>query len=393
VINGWKPAVLADALLDVKSGFACGEDPPDGVFQFRMNNISPDGTLDFRKKRRVPNNSRNFESFLLSPGDVLFNATNSPEMVGKSAYFPGHDEPATYSNHFLRLRPREDMLDGRFLARWLMIEFERGLFRSMCRQWVNQATVSREALLGLPLRLPPLPMQQRIVEVLDRAEALRAKRRSALAQLDTLVQTIFIEMFGDIVQNTRKLPTVTLGELGRWQSGGTPPRQRADYFDGDIPWFSSGELNEMYVHNSAEHISESALRETSAKLLERESLMLGMYDTAALKASITTVRCSCNQAIAFATINPSLAETTFVYWAITIGRKEFRRLQRGVRQKNLNLSMIREIRIPLPHIDLQREFTRRVAAIERMKVAQLTSLAELDALFASLQHRAFRGEL
>lgn len=149
----------------------------------------------------------------------------------------------------------------------------------------------------------------------------------------------------------------------------------------------------MYVFDSKEHLSEAAIEETAAKWIPTGSLMLGMYDTAALKASIAGVQCSCNQAIAFCSLNSSLAETVYVYFAIQIGREHYRRLQRGVRQKNLNLSMIREIQIPLPERHLQREFARRVAAVETLKAAHRASLAELDALFASLQHRAFRGEL
>lgn len=244
-----------------------------------------------------------------------------------------------------------------------------------------------------PVVMPPIAEQRRIAEVLDRAEALRAKRRTALTQLDSLTQSIFLDMFGDPYRNTKQLATTTLGQLAQWQSGGTPPRGRKDYFTGSIPWFSSGELEGGYLIDSAEHISEAALRETSTKPVPRNALMLGMYDTAALKAAIAGIDCACNQAIAFASIDPKLAFTTYVYSAVVIGREDFRRMQRGVRQKNLNLSMIRDIRVPLPPLPLQQTFTRRISAIETLKTTHRSALAELDALFASLQHRAFRGQL
>lgn len=149
----------------------------------------------------------------------------------------------------------------------------------------------------------------------------------------------------------------------------------------------------MYVSQSAEHLSGSAIAETSAKRVPAGALMLGMYDTAALKASIAAVDGSCNQAIAFSRLNEKLVLTQYAYCAIVIGREHFKRLQRGVRQKNLNLSMVREIEIPLPPMADQETFVRRLAAIEKLRTRQRASLAELDALFASLQHRAFRGEL
>jgi type I restriction enzyme S subunit len=241
--------------------------------------------------------------------------------------------------------------------------------------------------------LPPLAEQRRIAEVLDRAEALRAKRRTALAQLDSLTQSLFLDVFGDPARNSKGLPTIPLGKLGEWSSGGTPPRGRDDYFHGSVPWFSSGELEDMVVTHSREHLTLAALRETTAKPVPKGSLLLGMYDTAALKASIAGVDCSCNQAIAFATIDPAIAEAVFVYFAIVIGREHFRRLQRGVRQKNLNLSMVREISIPRPPLSQQREFAQRVTAVEKLKMSHSASSSELDALFASVQDRAFRGQL
>lgn len=149
----------------------------------------------------------------------------------------------------------------------------------------------------------------------------------------------------------------------------------------------------MYVSDSSEHISESAVRETSAKLVPAGALMLGMYDTAALKSSIAMNACSCNQAIAFASIRPNRALTEYVYFAVQVGREDFRRLQRGVRQKNLNLSMVREIRIPAPTLALQQTFATRIQAIEALKATHRAALAQLDALFASLQQRAFAGAL
>src|SRR5712691_2653036 len=94
---------LGDLLRDADPGFASGERSADGVLQVRMNCVDSDGGLDLGVAPRVPPIPR-LARYLLEPGDVLFNATNSPELVGKSAFFSGSDEPVTFSNHFLRLR-------------------------------------------------------------------------------------------------------------------------------------------------------------------------------------------------------------------------------------------------------------------------------------------------
>ena len=209
-------------------------------------------------------------------------------------------------------------------------------------------SLRKSELERIEIPLPPIEEQRRIAAILDAADALRAKRRQALAKLNTLTQAIFIDMFGDPVVNPKELPIARLGELGTWASGGTPSRSRTDFFGGQVPWFSSGELETLYVSESNETITEQALEESSAKPVPKGALLLGMYDTAALKSSITAVDASCNQAIAFSNIDETLSLTRYVYTAVQVGKPHYRRLQRGIRQKNLNLSMIRDISIPLP---------------------------------------------
>jgi type I restriction enzyme, S subunit len=230
--------------------------------------------------------------------------------------------------------------------------------------------------------LPPIEHQRRLAAILDQCEGLRARRGAALALLDTFAESVFLSMFGHPAANTY-LPTVQLGDLGKWQSGGTPPRSRKHYFGGDIPWFSSGDLDAVYAQGNVETITEEALHETSAKAVPPGALMLGMYDSAALKSSIATQLCSCNQAVAFATLDPSLVSTRFVYTAIQVGRNFYLQQRRGIRQKNLNLSMIASLTIPLPPLHAQKEFEYRVVNADGCR----------SLLAASLQSRAFAGQL
>jgi type I restriction enzyme S subunit len=165
------------------------------------------------------------------------------------------------------------------------------------------------------------------------------------------------------------------------------------YFGGAIPWFSSGDLESLYLTESTETITEAALVETSAKPVAAGSLLLGMYDTAALKSGIAAVDCSCNQAVAFAQLDGARVSTRYVYSAIQIGKAHFKRNQRGIRQKNLNLSMVRAIEIPLPSRNEQARYESHLESIDQARLCAERSKAELDTLFASLQQRAFAGEL
>ncbi|TMS45871.1 restriction endonuclease subunit S [Acinetobacter lwoffii] len=253
--------------------------------------------------------------------------------------------------------------------------------------------VNKSRFSDLEIQYPPLAEQRRIASILDKADELRQKRQQAIEKLDQLLQATFIDMFGDPVLNNKKFPTKTLGELGGWSSGGTPSRTEPSYFKGEIPWYTSGELNAVYIEDSIERISELALDKSSAKLIPIGSLLVGMYDTAAFKSSITTVPSACNQAIAFGQLNSNLVNTLYIYYCIQLSKDSLKKMQRGVRQKNLNLSMIKSISIPFPDIKLQNKFSEISTKLMIQRGTLEQSSDNLDSLFKSLQDQAFSGNL
>jgi type I restriction enzyme, S subunit len=361
-------------LVDASPGFASGEDLDEGIFQIRMNNVTSEGALDPRKRRRVTLKGKRNGDLLLKPGDVLFNSTNSPELVGKSALFSVIGEPATFSNHFVRLRPVFGKLDGPFLSRWLHLQFQRGVFRGLCKQWVNQATVSRELLLALELPLPPLPEQRRIAAILDQADALRAKRREALAQLDSLTQSIFIEMFGDEVTNSKALAKRPLGELIQVKSGDFLPASAMSP-GGDVPVFGGNGVNGL--HNVA-------MFEQPKIVIGRVGAYCGCVHTTSNASWVT------DNALYVSRIDESL---DFEYLAFALHRAKLNRVASQSGQPLVSASRIYPVEILVPTIDSQQTFATRIQTVESLKTTHRAALAELDALFASLQDRAFSGHL
>lgn len=147
---------LKELVLDTQSGFASGKRDEGGIAQIRMNNVTTDGQLDFTAIRRVPRDAtKKLEKYLLNPGDVLFNSTNSPNLVGKTALFTVQEEPFAFSNHFVRLVVDPKKLDSSYLARWLTRQQQKGVFELLCTRWVNQAAVRRDDLLAQKIPLPP----------------------------------------------------------------------------------------------------------------------------------------------------------------------------------------------------------------------------------------------
>src|ERR1700730_6768223 len=111
---GWRIEKLGELLDAAVTGFACGKRAPNGVIQLRMNNVTRRGVFDWSSVIRVPATTTLIEQYALRSCDVLFNNTNSAELVGKTAYFGGFSEPVLFSNHFTRLRTKADLLAADF---------------------------------------------------------------------------------------------------------------------------------------------------------------------------------------------------------------------------------------------------------------------------------------
>lgn len=197
--DGWRWVRLGEVIREAQAGFACGERDANGIVQLRMNNLDTRGNFIWDDVLRVPREGNNFEPFLLVPGDVLFNNTNSTELVGKSAWFEGWVEPIVYSNHFTRLRTDTDALLPNVLASWLNYQWQQGVFAAICNRWIGQSAVKSDKLLNLEIPLPPLAEQRRIAGVLREQMAAVEKARAAaedeLNAIDALPAAILRRAF------------------------------------------------------------------------------------------------------------------------------------------------------------------------------------------------------
>ena len=262
-------------------------------------------------------------------------------------------------------------------------------FDSLTDRAVMGKTLNKAKLNNLSIVYNEPFMQQQIILRLDGVNKLIESRKQQLSELSKLVKSRFNEIFGDPVLNEMGWEKHALKEFGIWKSGGTPKRNEEKYFRGRIPWITSGELEHKYIDDSFEKITEKAIESSSAKIIEKGSLLLGMYDTAGLKSSINTKVMSCNQAIAFAKLDDKITNTIYVYYVIQNLRSMLLNQQRGVRQKNFNLSMIKNISIPLPPLSLQNEFADFVAQVDKSQLAIQKSLEELETLKKSLMQEYF----
>lgn len=253
----------------------------------------------------------------------------------------------------------------------------------------TQKFISLGNIRKFEIPLAPLEVQKHIAETLDKVTEIINLHKKRLEELDNLVKAIFHEIFGDPVKNEKAWDLISLWKLGTWASGGTPARKIGEYFEGEINWFSAGELNSMYLLESNEKITEKAINESSAKLFKKGSLLIGMYDTAAFKMGILTKDSASNQACTNVNLNNEICKVEWLYFNLMLMKEYFLSQRRGVRQKNLNLGMIKEFIIPLPPIELQNKFAQIAIKIEEQKTLEKQAISESENLFNSLMSKYF----
>lgn len=297
--------------------------------------------------------------------------------------------------HIWKVVPVQLVIDQKFLFYFFQWDTEQ--IKEDSGAGTTMLHVSKGSMEDRDILVPPLPEQQRIVAILDEAfdgiataKANAEKNlQNARALFESHLQSVFTERGEGWVEKR-------LGDIAEVQSGGTPTVSKKEFWNGDIPWYSSGELNRTLTTNPERHITMEGLENSNAKLFPKGALLVGMYDTAALKMSILDRDGAFNQAIAGIKPNNRI-DVEFILHAINAEKPKLLLERRGVRQKNLSLGKIKEITVPLPAPEVQisvverlREVSSETRYLESLYQQKLTAL---DDLKNSLLHQAFSGNL
>ena len=176
---------LRDLIIEARPGFASGERDTAGVLQLRIGAVTSMATVDWTKAVRVPP-PPDLSRYVLSPGDVLFNNTNSQELVGRGSLVMDVPGTAAYSNHITRLRCGT-RLDPGYLVFWLNAKWQSGFFFQLAQRWIGQAAIQTGRLLDLMIPLPPLDEQGRIAATLrEQLAQVAAAGFAAQARIDQM---------------------------------------------------------------------------------------------------------------------------------------------------------------------------------------------------------------
>ncbi len=333
-------------------------------------------------------------------GDVLVAKITPCFENGKMAFADNLAHELGFgTTEFHVFRPSE-RITGPYLFNLLRAPYVRKAGAIKMRGAAGQRRVPADFFAALQIPLPPLDQQKRIAGILDAADALRAKRREALAQLDTLLQSTFLDIFGDPVTNPMGWEERSLGELAQdsFRNGLSPSTQGT--VDGEVLTLSAitrGRFN-FAAKKSARFDkppSPSQRLSTDTFLICRGNGNRRLVGTGAYPDRSSNRVCFPDTMIGVE-ISPSVLAAAYLQnvWRT---RRVRRQIERGARTTSgthkVNQRLLSSVVFPVPPADLQLHFAAIVESVEQQRAIQRAHLAELDTLFASLQSRAFRGDL
>jgi type I restriction enzyme, S subunit len=330
--------------------------------------------------------------------DILVTIAGS---IGRAAIVPDN-APDLNCNQAVAIVRIQDKVFHPYLRLWLESEDA----QTQMRGATVTGTISNLSLtqLGnLQVPLPPIAQQKRIAAILDQAEALRSHRREAIGLLDELGRSVFLEMFGDVEENDWVMATIEniLSPVnGAIRTGPFGSQLLHSEFttEGIAVLGIDNAVSNEFRWSERRFISESKYHELKRYTVKPNDVIITIMGTCGrcavvpndIPLSINTKHLCCITLDQ----NKCLPKFLHAYFLMhPIARQYLEQTMKGAIMAGLNMGIIRQMPIPLVPLPLQQQFAQRIAAIEALKATQREALSQLDALFASLQHRAFRGEL
>jgi len=255
--------------------------------------------------------------------------------------------------------------------------------------------LNKKTVEDLAIPLPPLPEQERIVRILDEADALRRLRAGADERTNRITAALFDEMFGNPSANSKAWDTATLGSLGTVVTGNTPPRSDSSFYADFIEWVKTDNIDPTrgIVMPSAERLSQSGARR--GRIIPEGSVLVTCIAGSIERigdAAVTDRRVAINQQIN-AIVPSEKVDSAFLGSLVRALKPLIQRSATGVMTRIINKSELEKIPAIFPPSSLQRKFAARMVEIRELEKKQAACRERLDDLFQSTLYRAFQGEL
>ena len=396
-MNRWQTLSLGEFAESVDYGVtASAQIEPKGFKFLRITDIQ-NGAVNWDTVPWCECDSKSAREAQLQSGDIVFARTGAT--TGKSFLIRDCPSGAIFASYLIRVRVGENV-DPSYVSHFFQTPEYWAQITSSARG-VAQPGVNATTLKAIKIPLAPLAEQRRIAAILERADALRTKRRAVLAQLDALTDAIFLDIFGDPATNPKSWPRKTIGELALKFSDGPfgSNLKTEDYTETGVRVVRLQNIGVgKFLDEDKAFISENHFRELRKHECRPGDVLIGTLGDPNLRACIQpnwlTIALNKADCVQF---RPDDRIASAIYICALLNHPSMGRmaqeLMHGQTRVRISMGRLRDLEVPVPPGEVQRSFGIQVAASERLKTLNLAWLREADALFDSLQWRAFRGQL
>jgi len=384
---------LSDIATNIDYGVTASASAVETGTKFLRITDIQDGAVDWQTVpfcRAPPSKLRSAQ---LSDGDIVFARTGAT--TGKSFLIQSPPDGAVFASYLIRVKPSVSV-NPAYLAHFFQ---SKGYWSQIQRktQGAAQGGVNATSLSEIEIPLPTLDKQRRIADILDKADSLRRKRKRALDLLDSLTQSIFMEMFGDPIENTKRLPIVTLENV-------VSPSRKITYgilkpgpdHPGGVPYVRVVDIRNSLIDVAGLKRTTTAIAsEYKRSTLRHGDLLISIRGHVG-RMAITPPECDgANITQDTARLAITAANTEFVKAQLETDPAKYWMTQRtkGAAVRGINLGDLRHFPLILPPRELQDEFADKIRIVRRMLEKCGKQNDNLGVLFSSLQHRAFSGQL
>ncbi|HEB9971455.1 TPA: restriction endonuclease subunit S [Campylobacter coli] len=410
--QGWEVKKLEE-IANIKGGkrLPKGKNLLDNNTKFayiRVADFQDNGTINLQNIKFINENTYNvLKNYKIYDDNLYISIAGT---IGKSGIIPKELNGAILTENAVKLEYIQNNISNKFMYFFTLSNIFKTQIQTSTKI-VAQPKLAITRLKQIQIPLPPLKEQERIVGILDESFAKIDESIKILEQdllnLDELMQSALQKAFNPLKDNAKenyKLPQgwewKSLGEIANTSSGGTPSRNKKEYWEnGNIKWLKSGELNDGYIDFIEENITEEAIKNSSAKIFQKGTLLIAMYGATAGKLGILNLDSTTNQAIcAFLHKDKNIKFLEkFLFYFLFFLRDKIIKDSFGGAQPNINQTYIKNLQIPLPPIKEQEQITSHLdelsSHVKNLKQNYQAQIKDLQELKNSLLDKAFKGNL
>lgn len=400
--------LIDSGVIQVATGFPFGGHNVDGegVPHIRPFNVGTDGEIHLDQIKSIPAAAATGKP-TLQRDDIVFNNTNTKELVGKCALWSSDDQHV-FSNHMTRIRVIDKACDPAYLSFAILQHWMAGKSEMLARSHVAQASIIGSRFREIEIPWPELTVQRSIGSLIRWLRIASRSETNQLVHARTMKDVVMTQLFtlGLVGEPQREseigsIPASwNVDRLGLHHSvvsGGTPSRSNPAFWsEGTVPWVKTTEVDYCVIKETEEHITELGLEQSAAKLLRAGTLLMAMYGQGVTRGrvAILGIDAACNQACAAITPKDEVILPRYLYHFLSWRYAAIRSLAHGGQQQNLNLEIVRELPVAYPqNQEEQVEIIAILDALDRKIELHDEKRSVFEALFRSMLNKLMIGDV